>query len=111
MRKIPETLRKAAFKAARKAEVPPAFDLDMLTVSADGEMFDPSRPLNTLIPRIVVKDPEGNVLASVMTFNMWTGEGIQVARDANGNPQFDEKGHPILNPVRVGRVEIDIPPR
>ena len=112
MRNIPETLRKAAAKAVQQQVEPPSeFDLDILTVHADGQMFDPSQPLNTLIPQIIVKDPEGNVLGSVMTFNMFTGMGIQVERDADGVVQYDDQGHPILNQVRVGRVEIDIPPR
>jgi hypothetical protein len=110
MRNIPETLRKAAAKT-RTCEPPKDFDLDMLTVSADGQMFDPRQPLNTLVPQIVVKDPDGNVLASIMSFNMFTGVGIQVERDAEGRVHYDENGHPVLNHVRVGRVEIDIPPR
>lgn len=111
MRNIPETLRKAAAKSRTYVEPPKTFDLDMLTVSADGEMFDPRQPLNTLVPQIVVKDPDGNELGSVMSFNMFTGMGIQVERDAEGRVQYDDKGHPVLKQVRVARVEIDIPPR
>jgi hypothetical protein len=103
-------LRKAAAKS-RQPEPPPEFDLDTLTVSADGPMFDPSRPLNTLATRIKVMDPDGQELSSVMTFNMFTGDGIQVVRDASGAVQYDDNGHPVLKQIRVSRVEIDIPPR
>jgi len=107
-------LRKAAAAAASKLdtpEVPKDFDLGMLEIDANGPMFDPSRPLNLLAPRIIAKDLQGNVLGSVLQLNLFTGDGLQVERDADGNPTYDENGHPQFRLVKVARVEIDIPPR
>jgi hypothetical protein len=113
MRNIPETLRKAAAVGAQKMEAPqpPEFDLEMLTVSADGPMWDPSQPLQVLAPRMICKDASGETIARIMSLNVYTGDAIQIEGNEDGTHRYDEKGHPILNRVRVSRVEIDIPPR
>ena len=103
------SLKKAAARSARKAH-PPEFDLGMLTVTADGPMWDPRQPLQVLAPHMTCKDATGQMLGRIISLNIWTGDAIQVeAKD--GGYSYDENGHPILKHVRVARVEIDIPPR
>jgi len=110
MKTIPESLRKAAAKT--RDPVIQNEMTDMLTITADGGMmWDPRQPLQVLAPRITCKDADGNLLGRIVSLNVWNGVAIQVEGNEDGTHKYDDKGHPILNQVRVARVEIDIPPR
>lgn len=82
-------------------ESPKDFNVDWLTLSAEGPMFTEARPLNALACRkIVLRDEDGHVLDHVVEFNLFTGRAIRLQKTDEG---FERQV------IRVSNVEIDIP--